>query len=354
MGRFTGLVHRARRRDLHEGRQHRTARGVDRKRDRLRQPQQPAVEGNDEIAFRDPTVGPVDRPTEQRRVRSRRLPELERNAPAVGRQREVHTGTNPSDQNPPEERDAGDPLSRVRADEHAGGPGTRVRSHHAVWQSDGRRLERDSSRPPAGRDSDRPAREDVEIEVTVAMGEPHVGGELTAIRLEARRELPTSCFRSGGRRGETGEDQESRGDDVVAHDPSSARLVGLPIPEIGLGGGIPTISPVFASGPAFPASFSARKAAPLALKQPAQDARNREHDVNVSRTGGPKWTGGDFRGARGATDSAENRAMTTEVARHRSFLKTLDASSIPAASTHRTSTQGHAPIESLAHHRPRG
>ncbi|HEY6562907.1 MAG TPA: hypothetical protein VIY86_00295, partial [Pirellulaceae bacterium] len=39
------------------------------------------------------------------------------------------------------------------------------------------------------------------------------------------------------------------------------------------------------------------------------------------------------RGLGGATDSAENRAAAAEVARHRTFLKSLDAGSIPAAST---------------------
>ncbi len=49
--------------------------------------------------------------------------------------------------------------------------------------------------------------------------------------------------------------------------------------------------------------------------------------------GGLQGTAGDSRGLGGATDSAENRALTTEVARHRSFLNTLDAGSIPAASS---------------------
>jgi hypothetical protein len=47
--------------------------------------------------------------------------------------------------------------------------------------------------------------------------------------------------------------------------------------------------------------------------------------------GGIQGTVGDSRGLEGATHSTENRALATEVARHRSFLKTLDAGSIPAA-----------------------
>jgi hypothetical protein len=43
-------------------------------------------------------------------------------------------------------------------------------------------------------------------------------------------------------------------------------------------------------------------------------------------------TGGDSRGTEGATDSVENRALATGVARHRSFLFDMDAGSIPAAS----------------------
>ena len=49
--------------------------------------------------------------------------------------------------------------------------------------------------------------------------------------------------------------------------------------------------------------------------------------------GGLQGTGGDSRGLGGATDSAENRALATEVARHRSFRLDMDAGSIPAAST---------------------
>ncbi len=44
-------------------------------------------------------------------------------------------------------------------------------------------------------------------------------------------------------------------------------------------------------------------------------------------------TPGDSRGLEGSTDSAENRALATEVACRRSFLKSLDAGSIPAAFT---------------------
>ena len=62
-------------------------------------------------------------------------------------------------------------------------------------------------------------------------------------------------------------------------------------------------------------------------------------------------TGGDSRGLRGATDSAENRALATEVARHRAFLKTLDAGSIPATSTKRVSERAYAPMESVPHYR---
>jgi len=44
-------------------------------------------------------------------------------------------------------------------------------------------------------------------------------------------------------------------------------------------------------------------------------------------------TGGDSRGLEGATNSTENQALATKASRHRSFLKTLEAGSIPAAST---------------------
>jgi len=49
--------------------------------------------------------------------------------------------------------------------------------------------------------------------------------------------------------------------------------------------------------------------------------------------GGLQGTAVDSRGLGGATDSAENRAPATEVARQRTFLLKLDAGSIPAAST---------------------
>ena len=51
------------------------------------------------------------------------------------------------------------------------------------------------------------------------------------------------------------------------------------------------------------------------------------------------WPPGDWRGLQGldgATDSAENRAVAAEVARHRSFRLNLDAGSIPAASAIRS------------------
>ena len=46
-------------------------------------------------------------------------------------------------------------------------------------------------------------------------------------------------------------------------------------------------------------------------------------------------TAGDSRGFGGATETAENRIRATEFAYHRSFLVTMDAGSIPAASTTR-------------------
>ena len=60
----------------------------------------------------------------------------------------------------------------------------------------------------------------------------------------------------------------------------------------------------------------------------APPGKSSEHRLqNVSKTAV------DSRGLEGATDSAENRALATEVARHRDFLKVMDAGPIPAAST---------------------
>ena len=57
------------------------------------------------------------------------------------------------------------------------------------------------------------------------------------------------------------------------------------------------------------------------------EAASQRRLQNVSKTGE------DSRGLGGATNSAGNRALATEVACHRSFRLKLDAGSIPAAST---------------------